>query len=144
MVATAQLEQARAALDVARKHLRDTVIKSPVAGEIQRKFVNKGAYVEAPTRGVHGGGQPPPGARKPGGLGRPRAHPVRASASPSRVNSYPGVKFEGRVIEIAPAVDAETRSAKVRIQVDNAGGKLKAGMFAQGEILTGVQRARPS
>ena len=49
MVANAQLEQARAALDVARKHLRDTEIKAPVSGEIQHKFVNKGAYVEAPT-----------------------------------------------------------------------------------------------
>ena len=48
-MAGAQLEQARAALDVARKHLRDAEIKSPVAGEIQRKFVNKGAYVEPPT-----------------------------------------------------------------------------------------------
>ena len=57
------------------------------------------------------------------------------------MNSYPGVNFEGRVIEINPAVDEQTRSAKVRIQVDNAGGKLKAGMFAQGEILTGVKRA---
>ena len=30
------------------------------------------------------------------------------------VNSYPGEKFEGRVIEINPAVDELTRSAKVR------------------------------
>ena len=39
-------------------------------------------------------------------------------------------------------MDEQTRSAKVRIQVANAGGKLKAGMFAQGEILTGVERPR--
>ena len=31
-----------------------------------------------------------------------------------RVNSYPGTTFEGRVVEIAPAVETETRSAKVR------------------------------
>jgi membrane fusion protein (multidrug efflux system) len=57
-----------------------------------------------------------------------------------RVNSYPGAVFEGRVIEINPAVDTQTRAAKVRIQVDNATGKLKTGMFAEGEILTGVQQ----
>jgi RND family efflux transporter MFP subunit len=57
------------------------------------------------------------------------------------VNSYPGVKFEGRVVEMAPAMDTETRSAKVRIQVPNQGGKLKAGMFAEGEIQTGVTAA---
>ena len=33
-----------------------------------------------------------------------------------------------------------TRSAKVRIHVDNRSGRLKAGMFAEGEILTGVQQ----
>jgi len=54
-----------------------------------------------------------------------------------RVNGYPGTTFEGRVIEIAPAVETETRSAKVRIQVVRSGGKLKTGMFAEGEILTG-------
>jgi RND family efflux transporter MFP subunit len=53
------------------------------------------------------------------------------------VNSYPGETFEGKVVEVAPAVDAETRSAKVRIQIVNPGGKLKAGMFSEGEILTG-------
>jgi membrane fusion protein (multidrug efflux system) len=42
------------------------------------------------------------------------------------------------VLEINPAVDAQTRSATVSIRVDNRGGRLKAGMFATGEILTGV------
>jgi membrane fusion protein (multidrug efflux system) len=53
-----------------------------------------------------------------------------------RVNSYPGSTFEGQVIEINPAMDEQTRSSKVRIRVVNSGERLKAGMFAQGEILT--------
>jgi membrane fusion protein (multidrug efflux system) len=57
------------------------------------------------------------------------------------VNSYPSVNFEGRLIEVNPAMDEQTRSAKVRIQVVNTGGKLKAGMFGQGEILIGVKSA---
>ena len=44
------------------------------------------------------------------------------------------------MLEINPALDTDTRSAKVRIRVDNRRGKLKAGMFAQGEIRTGVER----
>jgi membrane fusion protein (multidrug efflux system) len=55
-----------------------------------------------------------------------------------RVNSYPDTAFGGRVIDINPAVDEQTRAAKIRIQVSNPAGKLKAGMFAQGQILTGV------
>jgi membrane fusion protein (multidrug efflux system) len=54
------------------------------------------------------------------------------------VNSFPGEPFEGRVREISPAVDAETRAAKVRIQLNNSRGRLKAGMFVQGEIVTGA------
>ena len=34
---------------MAQKRVRDTVINSPVAGEIQKKLINTGAYVEAPT-----------------------------------------------------------------------------------------------
>jgi membrane fusion protein (multidrug efflux system) len=54
------------------------------------------------------------------------------------VNAYPATTFEGRVLEINPSVEAETRSAKVRIRVDNAAGRLRAGMFVEGRILTGV------
>jgi len=135
-MAAAQLEQARAALNLARKHLRDTVIQSPVSGVIQKKFVNKGAYVEAPTAVF----TVVDNSRLE--LETPVASSDLASIRGGqpvtfRVNSYPGATFEGRVVEIAPAVETETRSAKVRIRVAGSGGKLKAGMFAEGDILTG-------
>lgn len=137
MLAQAQLEQARAALEVARKHVRDTVIYAPVSGEIQRKLVNKGSYVEAPTHVF----TIVDNTRLE--LESPVASADIAPIEPGQrvtfmVNSYPNAKFEGRVLEMNPAVDEQTRSAKVRIEVTNPGGKLKAGMFAQGEILTGV------
>ena len=136
-LAQAQLEQADAALAVARKHVRDTVIYAPVPGEIQHKMVNKGSYVEAPTlvfsivdnRRLELE-SPVPSAD---------LAPIRAGQRVAfQVNSYLGTTFEGRVIDINPAVDEQTRAAKVRIQVSNAGVRLKAGMFAQGRILTGV------
>lgn len=137
MVAEAQLEQARAALAVARKQLRDTEIKSPVAGEIQRKFVNKGAYVEFPTPVFTVVDNRRLELESP--VASADLAPIRSGQPVTfTVNSYPGVQFEGRVLEILPAVDEATRSAKVRIQVNNPGGRLKAGMFAEGEILTGV------
>lgn len=137
MLAQAQLEQARAALEMARKHVRDTIIYAPVSGEIQRKLVNKGSYVEAPTHVF----TIVDNTRLE--LESPVASADIAPIEPGQrvtfmVNSYPNATFEGRVLEMNPAVDEQTRSAKVRIQVTNAGSKLKAGMFAQGEILTGV------
>jgi RND family efflux transporter MFP subunit len=138
-LAAAQLEQSKASLEVARKRLRDAIIHAPVAGEIQKKFLNVGAYVEAPTalftivdnRRLE--------------LEAPVASsdlaPIREGQRVTfAVNSYPGVAFEGRVVEISPAVEAETRSAKVRIQVPNSSSKLKSGMFAEGEIQTGVTK----
>lgn len=134
----AQLAQARAAADTARKHVRDAEIHAPVSGEIQKKFINPGAYVEAPTA-----------VMTIVDNSRLELESLVASAdlAPIRpgqdvsftVNSYPGAPFRGRVIEINPAVEAESRSAKVRIKVDNADGRLRSGMFVQGAILTGVE-----
>lgn len=139
LLAEAQLAQVRAALEITRKHLRDTAILAPVGGVIERKFVNAGAYVEAPTavftivdnRRLELE-SPVPSAQ----LGQLRS----GQTVTFRVNSYPDAVFQGRVIEINPAVDAQTRAARVRIQVDNTTGRLKTGMFAEGEILTGVQQ----
>lgn len=137
-ITRAQIEQSRAALELARKHIRDTVIRSPIAGEIQRKNINAGAYVEAPTpvMTVVDNNR----LELECAVASAELAPVRSGQRvPFTVNSYPGVTFEGRVVEMNPAVDEQTRSAKVRIHVDNSGRKLKAGMFAQGEIVTGLQ-----
>jgi len=135
--AQAQLAQAQAEVAMARKRLRDTVIRAPVAGEIQKKHVNPGAYVEAPTAVfslVDNRRLELESFVASSELGPVRpGQPVKFT-----VSSFPGNSFEGRVVEMNPAVEGETRSAKVRIQVDNSGGRLKTGMFAEGEILTGI------
>jgi RND family efflux transporter MFP subunit len=139
-IAKAQIDQATAALDLARKHIRDTVIRAPISGEIQHKLVNAGAYVEAPTAvlAIVDNNR----LELECAVASADLAPLRPGQRvPFTVNTYPGVTFEGRVVEINPAVDEQTRSARVRIQVENAGRKLKTGMFAQGEILTGVDAA---
>jgi RND family efflux transporter MFP subunit len=138
-LAQAQLEQARAALAVARKRLEDTVVRAPVAGEIQHKFVRTGAYVEAPTPVFALVDNRRLELESP--VPSSELAPIRPGQTVTfSVNSYPGKLSEGRIVEISPAVDVQTRSAKVRIRVDNRDGKLRAGMFAQGEILTGVEQ----
>lgn len=137
-LASAQLQQARAALEVARKHLRDTVVHAPVAGEIQKKFLNPGAYVEPATAVFTLVDN-----RKlelESSVAAADLAPIRSGQKVTfAVNSYPGETFEGRVVEVSPAVEVESRSARVRIQVNNSSGKLKAGMFATGDILTGIE-----
>lgn len=52
--------------------------------------------------------------------------------------AYPGETFHGKVTLIGSLVEAGSRTVEVRIVVDNADGRLKAGMFADVEIVTTV------
>ena len=46
--------------------------------------------------------------------------------------AYPGMTLSGRVAYIDPQVRPDTRTAKIRIEVPNTGGRLKLGMFVDG------------
>jgi RND family efflux transporter MFP subunit len=50
------------------------------------------------------------------------------------LDAFPGRNFAGRAIYIYPTVDSQTRTGKVRFQLDNPGGGLKPGMFANIEL----------
>jgi Cu(I)/Ag(I) efflux system membrane fusion protein len=46
-------------------------------------------------------------------------------------SAYPGEAFEGRVTYLYPSVSVEARTGRVRIEMANAGLRLKPGMYAQ-------------
>jgi len=48
------------------------------------------------------------------------------------VEAYPGETFHGRIAFIDPLLDDKTRTIKVRLNVDNADGRLKPDMFVSG------------
>lgn len=60
-----------------------------------------------------------------------------------RVGAFPDTVFRGRVTYVADLVDEATRTVKARIEVANAGRKLKPEMFATVE-LTVPTAARPA
>ena len=51
------------------------------------------------------------------------------------IKAYPGQTFSGRVDFIYPTISAETRTAKIRIQVPNKDGLLKTDMYATVELV---------
>ncbi|WP_460539347.1 efflux RND transporter periplasmic adaptor subunit [Echinicola sediminis] len=51
-----------------------------------------------------------------------------------RANSFPNREFTAKVTFIDPILSSDTRSIKVRAEVDNASGTLKPGMFVTAEI----------
>ena len=50
------------------------------------------------------------------------------------VQALPGANFTGSIKFIDPVIDPNTRVAKVRVEIGNAGGKLKPEMFANGIV----------
>ena len=52
------------------------------------------------------------------------------------LDAWPGEIFQGSISEIAPTVDPASRTMEVRVNVNNPGSKLKAGMFAKVRLIT--------
>ena len=50
------------------------------------------------------------------------------------VNAYPGRRFPGRVSFVYPTLSAETRTARVRLEIPNPDGELRADMYASVEL----------
>jgi Cu(I)/Ag(I) efflux system membrane fusion protein len=51
-----------------------------------------------------------------------------------RTRAHPGRTFEGVVLFVDPVLDPRTRTAEVRVEVDNPGGLLKPGMLVEGNV----------
>ncbi|MEI6678964.1 MAG: efflux RND transporter periplasmic adaptor subunit [Mariniphaga sp.] len=50
------------------------------------------------------------------------------------IQALPGTNYSGRIAFIDPVLDPNTRIARVRIEIDNKGGKFKPEMFATGIV----------
>jgi membrane fusion protein, copper/silver efflux system len=51
-------------------------------------------------------------------------------AAEVELDAYPGERFKGEVTFIYPVLTPATRTAKIRVELDNPDGRLKANMFA--------------
>jgi membrane fusion protein, multidrug efflux system len=59
------------------------------------------------------------------------------------VSTWPGDKFEGKIVRLSHVIDAKTRTMSVELDVDNKGAKqLTPGAYA--EVLWPVRREQPS
>lgn len=56
------------------------------------------------------------------------------------VASFPDVRFRGRVASISSALDPQTRTASIRVEVPNSGERLRIDMFATVELATSSQK----
>ncbi len=137
-LALAQVDQATQALAMAEKHLRDCRIVAPISGEVERKLMNPGSWVDGNTliyRLVDNQRLELETYAASADLGQI----AKGQKIHFTVAAYPDEVFEARIIAVGAAVDPQNRSAVVRAAVPNPSGRLKAGMFAKGEIVTGTK-----
>jgi len=131
----ASLQDRRAALQLAQKKIDDATVKSPVNGVVSERLVQRGEFIRENTQITTIVQLNPLQLRtavqeKFSSLIRPNL-PVQFAVEP-----YPGQMFTGRIINISPSIDQQTRTFPVEVQVENASRKLKPGFFAKGIILT--------
>ena len=104
-------------------------ISSPIGGTIKTLGVRQGMTVSAgeTLAEVNGLGTVWLNAAVPEAM----AGQLRPGQSTTAtLAAYPGERFTGKVAAILPAVQAESRTLTVRIELPNRGGRLKPGMFA--------------
>ncbi len=131
--ARTMLDDAKARLASAQKALDATNVLAPYAGVVSERTVNPGDVV-AP-------GSPlfaivdPATMRLEAAVPAEELSQVRLGA-PVRfsVTGYPGRTFEGRVSNINPSADPQTRQVRLFVRIPNAGNQLVAGLFANGRI----------
>jgi multidrug efflux pump subunit AcrA (membrane-fusion protein) len=132
----ASIQASEAAMKLAGRQLRDTEIRAPFDGYVEKRLVNLGELVKTqmPVMAVV------------------RLDPLKVTAEmPEKmapwitggrpvelhVDAYPGRTFTGKVTRISPAVNTATRAFPFEAAVPNADADLKPGTFARVHVESG-------
>lgn len=132
--AISRLEQARVTMQQAQSTLADSTVVAPIDGLVGRRLVEPGQAVTPATPLVRLIDVDPviiTVAIIERDLSRIRIGlPVTVTT-----DALPGRTFTGRVAAISPMLSTATRTAEVRIEIPNADGRLRPGMFTSVELL---------
>jgi RND family efflux transporter MFP subunit len=131
--AQAATQSAEATRDLARQHLADAVLVSPITGVIAERRTDVGerlgeasvAFVVVQTSPIKLRFRLP--ERYLANLHNGQT--VRATVDP-----YPGETFQGKVTQVGGVVDPTTRTVAVETELANRDGRLSPGLFARVEI----------
>jgi len=135
-IARAALATARAQSRVTRRGLTEAVLRAPFAGTIVERRVEMGEYVAPGTPAVVL--MDVRTLRSEVLLDPREALDVRPGARASvRVFARPGERFEGEVLRVSEAVDAQTRRLPVEVEIDDPQDRLRPGLVGRFEVQTG-------
>lgn len=138
--ARANTAAARAAADAARKTLDDTVLRSPIDGQIARRFAQDGERVNAESQvaevvnlsALELQAPLPPQDSLRVQVGQSAKLTVEGSSTP----------VTAQVVRISPSAQSGSRAVPVYLRVQPVAGlQLRPGLFVQGLIATGSVQA---
>ncbi|MFY4730976.1 efflux RND transporter periplasmic adaptor subunit [Nitrospira sp. BLG_2] len=141
----AQVKQMEVALAQAETNLAYSYIRAPFAGYIAERNLDTGAYVSSATASTS--------TMSRGIMSLHDINTVRVlievverdiplvkigQKAELRAEAYPDQVFEGTVTRIVQALNRETRTMTVEIDLPNGDLRLKGGMFARVEVIVGT------
>jgi len=141
-LARSRVAGAEAQLGIAERSLRDASVKAPFAGLVARRYVSAGEFVSA--------GQAL--------FDLVALDPIEVEFHLSEIDSarvslgdavevsvapYPGEVFAARTTMIAPTIDPQTRTLRVKAEIDNSDGRLRPGLFARADLGVAVRQGVP-
>ena len=132
----AQVADAQSRLAATQTQLADTVVRAPINGIVSDRAVNVGDVVSPGTALFTI--IDPSSMRLEASVPSQALKELRVGASVRfTVRGYDQT-FEGRIQRISPQADPITRQVPIYVSIPNVGGRLVAGLFAEGRVVTHV------
>ncbi len=136
---SAQVSEARAALNDAETRLAKTEIRAPFTGVVSSLDLDPGAYLQ-PGQAVLEIADLSEIEIKVGVSGRDRLGLAVGDRVEVSVQALPGETFEGRIASLGPTADAVTRKYPVPVVIENGDEKLLGGMLGTLRFELGDER----
>jgi membrane fusion protein, multidrug efflux system len=134
VTAEAQAAEARARLVAAQEQAADAVLRAPIDGIVSDRAVNAGDVVTPGTALFTI--IDPRSMRLEASVPSEELDVLRLGATVQfSVRGYPQ-PFEGRIERVSPQADPVTRQVPIFVAIPNVGGRLVAGLFAEGRVVS--------
>ena len=131
--AEAAVADAKARLVTVQKQLSDAVLRAPITGIVADRAVNQGDVVSVGTALFTI--IDPSSMRLEASVPSEDLAALKVGAAVQfNVRGY-DQPFDGRIDRISPQADPTTRQVPIFVSVGNAGGRLVAGLFAEGRVM---------
>lgn len=139
VAAESDLATANSQLISARETLGDATVSAPISGVVADRPVNAGDVV-SPGTALYTIVDPT-SIQLEASVPSEALSAVRIGARVRfEVRGYPDQTFSGRVERISPTADPTTRQVPIWVTVDNRGGRLVSGLFADGRVTQAARR----